>query len=918
MEDVLDMISGFENGDFSKTLSSPEDKNLKPLVDKLNSVSKVLAAQAANDVSFIVDSLGIGIWKWDLISNSLEWDKNMYRLYGCDPKDFNGAYDAWETSLSAETKAKAVEEINIAVAGGKSFDTTFQVLQRNTGKIQEIRTRAFVIRDDAGKPLKMWGINIDRTREAELEKEVNATLKSLEATSKFLEQTGELAKVGGWELDLASGTVHMTQQTQLLHEIDKDYKPPLYSTGSEWYPPEAWPQIQAAVQAAIEQGKSYDLESPFITAKGRKIWVRVQGFPIMKDGKVTLLRGTFQDITHRKQKEEESKQLTTWLLDSQETAKIGSWKFDLKTSVLIWSSEHYRIFEIEEPQDPESLFKLYRDRIHPDDHNELDRVVEIALKSGEDYVYHHRVFLDDGARIKHVRGIGKVSKDKDGTPLHISGTCQDISDFVASKEQNDFILKTMGVGIWKFNPVSQELFWDQSLYELYELNPKDFSGHYQAWESSLSPENKQIAVQELQLALSGEKEFDTTFEILTKSGVRKYIGGKGVVIRNSEGQPIMMYGINWDQSKEIVSKNLFLDQKRLLDTVLENLPNMVFVKSFDENLRFKLFNRSGQKLLGVSEEQILGKNDFDFFPREQAEFFTSKDREVFQHHRVVRVDKEQINTPTGIRWLETYKVPTYKADGAPDLLIGISTDITEKLKLQTSFDLERAKSVHNAKLASLGEMAAGIAHEINNPLAIIVGSVDLVSKFRNDDTKFNSKLETITKSAKRIEKIVNGLKKFSRTSNSSIHKPETIASIVSESLILCEAKSKRHSTPIETHIDPELRITCDGVEIEQVFVNLINNGIDAIKDREDRWIKINAFADGAEVVLQVIDSGQGITTDIEQKLFQPFFTTKVVGEGTGLGLSISKGILNAHKASIELNRSIKNTCFEIRFAKEDQ
>jgi C4-dicarboxylate-specific signal transduction histidine kinase len=175
-------------------------------------------------------------------------------------------------------------------------------------------------------------------------------------------------------------------------------------------------------------------------------------------------------------------------------------------------------------------------------------------------------------------------------------------------------------------------------------------------------------------------------------------------------------------------------------------------------------------------------------------------------------------------------------------------------------------------------MDAGIAHEINSPLAIIVGNVPLVSKFRNDDTKFISKLETITKSAERIEKIVKGLKKFSRTADGSIYKSETIENLVSESLILIEAKSKRQSMPIEIHIDPELRINCDGVEIEQVLINLINNGIDAVKSSDERWIKINAFYDGPQAVLQVIDSGQGITLDIEKKLFQPFFTTKVVVE----------------------------------------
>ena len=179
MYDVLNFISGLESGDFSKQLTQTDDPILQPIIDKLNIAVKAFAAHA--DAAFVIDALGIGIWKWDLITNRLEWDRNMYRLYGADPADFNGAYDAWENSLSTETKAKAVEEINNAVAGGMPFDTTFQVVHRNTGKIQEIRTRAFVIRDRNGKPLKMWGINIDRTRESELEiKLKNEQLKVVE------------------------------------------------------------------------------------------------------------------------------------------------------------------------------------------------------------------------------------------------------------------------------------------------------------------------------------------------------------------------------------------------------------------------------------------------------------------------------------------------------------------------------------------------------------------------------------------------------------------------------------------------------------------------------------------------------------------------------------------------------------------
>jgi signal transduction histidine kinase len=144
--------------------------------------------------------------------------------------------------------------------------------------------------------------------------------------------------------------------------------------------------------------------------------------------------------------------------------------------------------------------------------------------------------------------------------------------------------------------------------------------------------------------------------------------------------------------------------------------------------------------------------------------------------------------------------------------------------------LNRLKAVQNAKLASLGEMSAGVAHEINNPLAIIDWNLRLIRKHRFDDPMFENKIEIAEQAVQRIAKI---------------------------------------------------------------------------------------FEEGLEVVLQVIDSGSGISPEIETKLFQPFFTTKPVGEGTGIGLSICKGIVDHHKANIRLNRELKNTCFEVRFRKSE-
>ncbi len=224
--------------------------------------------------------------------------------------------------------------------------------------------------------------------------------------------------------------------------------------------------------------------------------------------------------------------------------------------------------------------------------------------------------------------------------------------------------------------------------------------------------------------------------------------------------------------------------------------------------------------------------------------------------------------------------------------------------------------IHQARLASLGEMAAGIAHEINNPLAIIAGTIPLLAKFKDDPVKSASKLATMTKSCERITKIVLGLRKFARSSDLGVRKLELISSLVSEAVSFTEGKSKRHTIPVEVTLSTDAAILCAGIEIEQVLINLINNAIDAVKNKGTaQWVKIQAFEDAGQLVVQIFDSGEGISEAIEAKLFEPFFTTKEVGKGTGLGLSISKGILDQHQATLRLNREFKNTCFEVRFPK---
>ncbi len=258
-------------------------------------------------------------------------------------------------------------------------------------------------------------------------------------------------------------------------------------------------------------------------------------------------------------------------------------------------------------------------------------------------------------------------------------------------------------------------------------------------------------------------------------------------------------------------------------------------------------------------------------------------------------------------WVYTTIIQSESVGWGIDGYLAISYDITAQKEAQ----LQLVNTL--IKFSEMGELYAGMGHEIKNPLSIISGNIALMRKYKDDPEKFEIKCKSIEKSVVRIEKIVNSIQKFSRDTTEDAHLPILLSELIKDGVAMTEMKAKRHATEIEVNVETNCEILCNENEILQVLINLINNGIDAIKNNGEKWIKIKGFVDNSKIVMQIMDSGNGITPEIEHQMFHPFFTTKEIGKGTGLGLSVSKRILDNHGASFGLNRTFPNTCFEICF-----
>ncbi|MBS1983209.1 MAG: GAF domain-containing protein [Bdellovibrionales bacterium] len=229
--------------------------------------------------------------------------------------------------------------------------------------------------------------------------------------------------------------------------------------------------------------------------------------------------------------------------------------------------------------------------------------------------------------------------------------------------------------------------------------------------------------------------------------------------------------------------------------------------------------------------------------------------------------------------------------------------------------------INSAKMSTLGLMAGSIAHEINNPVAIIHSLSDEMADILTDGSdvprnELRLLAEKIKTTAFRISKIIAGLRTFSRDGTRDPLQYTSVKQILEEAASLCGEKFKNHGVRLEIEECPSnLTIECRATQILQILLNLLGNSFDAIEDTPDRWIRVSIQDLGGEIELRVIDSGHGISEKIEQKLFQPFFTTKTNGKGTGLGLSISLGIAKNHGGNLSVDRSSANTCFCLRLPK---
>jgi two-component system, NtrC family, sensor kinase len=347
--------------------------------------------------------------------------------------------------------------------------------------------------------------------------------------------------------------------------------------------------------------------------------------------------------------------------------------------------------------------------------------------------------------------------------------------------------------------------------------------------------------------------------------------------------------------------------------MINTVPAIMYIKGLDH--KYTVVNEAFAKFIGLPQDQIIGKTDYELFPNDKAVSFHAVDKDAMENDKMVINQEEQVQDSNGItRWIATTKVPLHGSQGFVIGLVGLTQDVTEHHK-------SRQQLVQSDKLAAIGTLAAGVAHEINNPIGYVNSNLNTMTKYlikisqyiescgiQGDTEKikeilkdFEDAINESIEGSGRVRKIVADLKSFSR-----VDQAEKVYADINEgikSTLNIVWNELKYKCKVEHDYGELPDLFCMPNQLNQVFMNILVNAGQAITG-DSGLIKIKTWSDNSFIYVSITDNGCGIPEENVNKIFEAFFTTKEVGKGTGLGLSLTYDIIKKHNGKIDVRSQV--------------
>jgi PAS domain S-box-containing protein len=490
------------------------------------------------------------------------------------------------------------------------------------------------------------------------------------------------------------------------------------------------------------------------------------------------------------------------------------------------------------------------------------------------------------------------------------------------KENEELLKKTQEIahiGSWKLDIKKDELYWSEEVYKIFGLDPEKPINH-DTFKDRVHPDDIENLSAGYEKAWQNHEGYDIVHRIIRPDGEIRFVREKSQDVVDETGEAVFSLGMVHDITEQKEAEAEMLFERNLMRMLLENIPDFINFK--DRNRRFVRVSKSVCDSLDCTIDEIVGKTDEDLFLTENAVKMRKDELYVMEAGNPL-INYEESAVLAGVeRVYSSTKMPWKDEDGNIIGVFGVTRDITERKRAEEEKLALVNQLRQSQKLESIGTLASGVAHEINNPLMGIINYAQIIHD-RIQDEELIQFTSGIIEEANRVARIVQNLLAFSSMDKQS-HSQAYIEDMINVSFSLIDSLLKSDQITIEQDIQEDLpEIECQSRQIEQVIMNLLTNARDALNSRyegyhENKVIKISAEsvkAKGEKWVRTIVeDHGTGMAPDTIDHIFDPFFTTKSTARysaagtndplGTGLGLAVSYGIIKEYRGKLSVESEL--------------
>ncbi|MFD2256645.1 PAS domain-containing protein [Luteolibacter algae] len=529
-------------------------------------------------------------------------------------------------------------------------------------------------------------------------------------------------------------------------------------------------------------------------------------------------------------------------------------------------------------------------------------------------------------------------RDKDGRILGTFGISSDVTELIRTQQSLEMerntlrtLLDSIPDSIYIRDAEGRYLVVNRALADMVGVEDPQKVAGMTPYDFFPEEEARGFLEEDLQLMKEGVTVVNPIRMVKNLQGEVRHLSTTKVPVRDRAGNVSGILGINRDVTEQERAREAVKQTEHRMQEIVDNSPSPMYAKS--ETGHYLMVNRRYEELFNLKAEEVVGKTDIEILGNEDiVRRLQKNDALVFERGEPVQFD-EVLKLADGERAYVSVKFPMRDLDGQIYAVGGISTDITERKKaeqalqelnqelMQTHENLTRAHEqlIQAEKMESVGRLAAGVAHEVKNPLAMIGMGLELLARrMPEDDEKARETIERMKRGIDRAKKIVRGLVDYSSDRRLEMH-PISPNLLVTDALELIEYQLTKSGISVSFEADETLPdVEGDQTKVEQVLVNLFINAMHSMDEGGDLKITTELISmdnvihdEGSRlrermrkgdrfVKIIVEDSGKGIPEEVLGKLFDPFFTTKATGKGTGLGLTVSRKIAELHGGDLVL------------------